>query len=203
MSDQRLSYLSIAEPVETEIDKVKGSRFLARAEIAVSGDDALAAVDRSRARMPDATHHCSAWRISPDEERANDDGEPSGSAGRPILARIDGLDLERVVVIVTRYYGGTKLGTGGLVRAYGEAAAAVLAQAAIVETIFTRRLTFDHAYELSAPVNATLAAFGLTPVSSAYDTAVHLVVDVPVNDVAAFTRELSEATGGQLRPDVT
>src|SRR3546814_18000784 len=78
--------------------------------------------------VPDATHNCWAWRIG-DDYRSNDDGEPAGTAGRPILAAIDGQGMDRVVVVVTRWFGGIKLGAGGLVRAYGGTAAECLRRA--------------------------------------------------------------------------
>ena len=119
--------MQLTERIRVEPEPTKGSRFIATAVPVADEDAAKAALAQLRAEMPDATHHCSAWRIAaPSLERANDDGEPGGSAGRPILSAIQGRNLVNVAVIVTRYFGGTKLGVGGLVRAYGAAAAAVL-----------------------------------------------------------------------------
>lgn len=103
--------------------EIKKSRFIARVAPAASIEEALAFV--RELGDPDATHNCWAYRIG-SEYRFNDDGEPGGSAGRPILAAIDGQGLDRVIAVVTRYFGGIKLGVGGLVRAYGGTAAECL-----------------------------------------------------------------------------
>ena len=130
--------------------------------------------------------------------RYGDDGEPSGSAGKPILNQIDGHELVRVQVVVVRYFGGTKLGTGGLVRAYGAAAKAVLEAAAIETCILKRTFAIRHGYELSAPVQATLSAHGLEPIDPAYGVDVGFRVAVPLADADGFAAELKEATAGRV-----
>ena len=121
------TYLTLREGAEAQI-KVKGSRFLAEAVPVADEAVAEAALATIRKREYNATHHCTAYRIGPaaDLFRFNDDGEPSGTAGQPILRQIEGRELTNTLVVVTRYYGGTKLGTGGLIRAYGEAASLAL-----------------------------------------------------------------------------
>ena len=116
---------TLAAPASHEIE-VKHSRFLARAAAVTGADEAMAWLQS--VGVPDATHNCWAWRIG-DDYRSSDDGEPAGTAGRPILAAIDGQGFDQVVVVVTRWYGGIKRGAGGLVRAYGGAAAECLRQA--------------------------------------------------------------------------
>lgn len=101
---------------------IEGSEFLAFAERADSAPEALAQLAALRTRYPDATHYCWAYQIGP-LYRFSDDGEPGGTAGAPMLRAIGGQDIDHVMVVVVRYYGGIKLGTGGLVRAYGGAAA--------------------------------------------------------------------------------
>ena len=121
--------LSLAAPVTTLAgpsdleEEIRRSRFLARAAPAHGPDEALAFVDAVRDR--DATHNCWAYRVG-DAYRFTDDGEPGGTAGRPILAAIEGQGLDHVVVVVTRWFGGVNLGAGGLARAYGGAAAKCL-----------------------------------------------------------------------------
>jgi uncharacterized YigZ family protein len=119
---------SIVAPVRAEIE-VTRSRFIA--DVAPVGDAAGAAevVAAARREFHAARHHCSAWVLGPDgdEVRANDDGEPAGTAGAPMLAVLRGAELTDVVAVVTRYFGGTLLGAGGLVRAYGDAVGAALA----------------------------------------------------------------------------
>lgn len=121
------SFKTIANRERTEI-KVRGSRFIGTAMPIASRDDAAVALDTLRKEFWDATHNCYAWRLAPDglQYRFADDGEPSGSAGKPILFVLQQRDLLNTLVVVTRYFGGTRLGVAGLARAYGETAAAVL-----------------------------------------------------------------------------
>ena len=116
------------EAVEVEI-VVVNSRFIASLSPAKSVEDARAFIDEVKKRFPDATHHVPAFVIGHGNSiisHSSDDGEPSGTAGRPALAVLQGSGLGNVVVVVTRYFGGTKLGTGGLVKAYGDAVREVL-----------------------------------------------------------------------------
>jgi uncharacterized YigZ family protein len=108
--------------------EVRKSRFLAGTFRAASTDEALALLKRIREESRDADHHCWAWRIGPggEQSRYSDDGEPSGTAGPPILQVLARREMTNVLLVVTRYFGGTKLGAGGLARAYGEAAKAAL-----------------------------------------------------------------------------
>lgn len=191
------SYRTIAGPIQVEIDKIKGSRFIADASPVAGVDEAKAFLASIRETFPDATHHCSAWRIDEKESRANDDGEPSGSAGAPILRQIDGADVVGVVIVVTRYYGGTKLGTGGLIRAYGSAARAALDEAEIVEHFVTRTLHVRHGYDLTATVRSVLNAFDLEPIDPVYETDVRFALAIPEERAEALIEELTERTGGR------
>jgi uncharacterized YigZ family protein len=113
---------TVATASRHEGEQIKGSRFIVDIVSVAAESDARDALSAIAAEFADASHHCWAWRMAtPSIERASDDGEPSGSAGRPILAQLAGRDLVDTAAIVTRYFGGTKLGVGGLVRAYGGA----------------------------------------------------------------------------------
>lgn len=181
-----------------EIPKVKGSRFWATVDQCATIDAALALVEAVRAQWPDATHHCWAWRgDGRDAWRYADDGEPSGSAGKPILNAIDGRDLSDVAVVVTRYFGGTKLGVGGLVRAYGACAAAALDAATIVFEPYTRTVHVQHAYDLSGTVESVLRAHALSPADAQYDSAVRLRFSIPEAAVPAFVADLEERCAGR------
>jgi len=118
-------------------EEIKRSRFLALAASVASPEQALAFV--REVSEPTATHNCWAYRIGQDY-RFNDDGEPGGTAGRPILQAIEGQEMDRVAVVVTRWYGGIKLGAGGLVRAYGGTAAECLRRAERVPIVAMTRL---------------------------------------------------------------
>lgn len=125
-------YLSIRKPASGEL-KDRGSRFIAFAFPVKNEEEIEEALSEIRSRHPKARHHCYAWRLGVDQNlyRSNDDGEPSGTAGRPILAQIDKTSLSDILIVVVRYFGGTLLGRGGLVRAYGGAAALAIAHAEI------------------------------------------------------------------------
>ena len=192
---------TLAEPFRFQPPPVKGSRFIATVAPASTAEAAMAQVDAVRGAMPDARHHCWAWRLGDGTHRSADDGEPGGSAGRPILAMIDGHDLVDVVVVVTRYFGGVKLGVGGLIRAYGGAAGQALDRAAIVEREVTVPLTLVHAYDDTQAVAAVLAAEGLTPRDTVWEAAVRVALDVPEDRREAVVRALTDRTAGRARFD--
>jgi uncharacterized YigZ family protein len=177
--------------------EVKHSRFLARA---ASVDDTEAALHfLSGVADPDATHNCWAYRIGQDY-RSSDDGEPAGTAGRPILAAIDGQGFDRVMVVVTRWFGGIKLGAGGLVRAYGGAAAECL------RTAPRRRLVELREVELRAPfddlglVHAALAAHGAAKLDERFDAqGIVLRLSLPADRVDALAAQLRDATRNRAR----
>ena len=141
------SYKSVAGPSEG-LFKDNGSRFIALAYPVESEEQVKEIVAGLRKEYHDARHHCYAYRIGlkGDVWRASDDGEPSGSAGRPILGQIDSLGLSDVLVVVVRYFGGIKLGIPGLIRAYKTSTADALANAAIVTKVAGRtyRIGFDY-----------------------------------------------------------
>ena len=130
------TYLSIPAPADG-LFKDRGSRFIALARPVNDEEEAQALLEAARKEYHDARHHCLAYRIGLDGGvwRASDDGEPSGSAGRPILGQIDSRNLSDVAVVVVRYFGGIKLGVPGLIRAYREATADALDKAGTVEKI--------------------------------------------------------------------
>lgn len=181
------------------LDPVKGSRFVATLAPATSPDEAEALLDAVRAEWPNATHHCWAWRLSDGRTRSSDDGEPGGSAGRPILAQLEGHEIDDAVVVVTRWYGGTKLGVGGLIRAYGGCAGKALDAAEIREIPRTTPVVVEHDYADSGAVQAVLAAHQLTPVGTDYGATVRLTLAVPDADVDAVRAALVNGTAGRAR----
>ncbi|MBL7825949.1 MAG: YigZ family protein [Saprospiraceae bacterium] len=142
------SFLTIQAPATGEF-KDRGSKFFAYAYPARNEEEALAWLAQLRKEHFKARHHCFAWRFGIDglRFRANDDGEPSGTAGRPILSQIDSAGLTDIVVIVVRYFGGVLLGASGLIHAYREAAAEAIRQSVFVEKIIKDhfQLQFDYA----------------------------------------------------------
>jgi uncharacterized YigZ family protein len=143
------TYLSIAAPSIGEF-KDKGSKFIAYAYFVQSEEDIKEKLDALKKEHFKATHHCYAYRLGTDGKkfRANDDGEPSGTAGKPILGQIDSFGMSNVFIVVVRYYGGTKLGTSGLIHAYREAAKIALQESVPVEIIVETILEFCIPYTL-------------------------------------------------------
>lgn len=196
MSD---TFRTLAAPALAEPPKVKGSRFIGEAFPVATEAEAEAQLEAVRRREHAATHHCWALRLGTDGQRFrySDDGEPSGTAGIPILRQIDARELTDVLVVVTRYFGGTKLGTGGLLRAYGEAAAAVL-DAATVEVRIERvpvRLRF--AYADTSPAMHALHAFDAEIAEQHYSDETELVVLVRRSQAEALREAFVEALGGR------
>lgn len=134
--------------------KDRGSKFLAYAYPASNEEEWQSALAVVKKLHPKARHFCFAYRlgITGDLFRANDDGEPSGTAGRPILGQIDSLDLVNVIVIVVRYFGGTKLGTSGLIKAYKESTAEALKSANIVSKLIEEFVQLEFGYELMSDI---------------------------------------------------
>ena len=141
------SYLTIEGNAEA-IFKEKSSKFLCYAYHVESEEEIAACLEPLRKRYYDATHHCYAWRLGPFGEkfRANDDGEPSSTAGKPILGQLLSREVTNCLIVVVRYFGGTKLGVPGLIAAYKESAATVLDEAKIVERTVDKRIKIDFSY---------------------------------------------------------
>ncbi len=147
MSDIVDSYLTIAAPAEA-YNRERSSKFLSYAYPVENEEQIREALDELRKRYFDATHHCYAWRLGPEGEsfRANDDGEPSGTAGKPILGQMLSQGVTNCLVVVVRYFGGTKLGVPGLIAAYKEATQEVLAASQIVERTVDDIITIHFPY---------------------------------------------------------
>jgi len=189
------------EEVRREIEKVRGSRFIATLAPAATVEEAESHLARVRAEFHDSRHTCSAWRLGPAGSiwRAQDDGEPGGSAGRPILAQLEGAELTNAVLLVTRYFGGTKLGVGGLVRAYGSAAAAAIEAATIREVVVTLPHLVRHPYSCSSAVEAILAAHDLAPRDASYGEEVSFHLDLTPAQARGVCAELIERSSGLVQ----
>lgn len=165
----------------------RGSKFLAYAFPAYTEEDCHAHLEAVRKEHPKARHHCYAYRLGLDGNnfRANDDGEPSGTAGRPILGQVDSFELANVIIIVVRYFGGTLLGTSGLINAYKQSAADALEKAEIIEKVVEDiyRLTFT--YVLMSKVMNAIKNLGLEMVQQDFS-------ELGVIDVAIRQSEVTD-----------
>lgn len=195
-------YRVIAGASRSEI-KIKGSRFIAEAFPVGDASDAFATVEEVRRREHSATHHCWAYRIGVDgaEFRFNDDGEPAGTAGAPILRHIEAADLVDVVVVVIRYYGGTKLGTGGLIRAYGDATQLVLEGARIREKVIRIPFRIRFTYDDTSAAMQTISRFDVVVADSTYAGDTQMGVEVRRSEADAFERAFIENLSA--RGDIT
>jgi uncharacterized YigZ family protein len=183
--------------------RARGSRFLARAWPVRSEHELRERREECRRRHHDARHHCWALRLGPPGrvlERHDDDGEPSGTAGLPILGALQRADLHDAAVIVTRYFGGTKLGTGGLVRAYGEAAALALEAAPRRTAWLLSELELACTYEDLGIVEGILArhAESLHRVDRSYGPEPLVLLAVRRSRAEGLRRELVETSGGRI-----
>lgn len=140
-------YKTIEEAVEVTM-RERSSKFLSFIYPVENEEQIREALDALRKRYFDATHHCYAWRLGPrgQQFRANDDGEPSGTAGKPILGQMLSHEITDCLIVVVRYFGGTKLGVPGLIAAYKEAAANAIEAATVIEKTVDRRFTIDFPY---------------------------------------------------------
>ena len=187
---------SLAAPASFLLE-VRHSRFLAQAVPVASPGDALAALPALS--TPDATHNCWAFRTGR-VYRSSDDGEPAGTAGRPILAAIDGQGLDQVLVVVTRWFGGIKLGAGGLVRAYGGAAAECLRTAERVPLVVYVEPSLDFRFEDTGLVHAALAAHGAERLEEVFDAdGVHMRLRVRADEAASLADRLRDASRDRVR----
>lgn len=185
---------TLAQPCRHQ-EEIKKSRFLALAAPVESPEQALAFL--REVADPIATHNCWAYRIGQDY-RFNDDGEPGGTAGRPILQAIEGQGMDRVVVVVTRWYGGIKLGAGGLVRAYGGTAAECLRRAERVPIVAMARLGVHCDFAELALLKARLKDLQAEIESEAFGAAgVELLLRLPDSHVAEAQLLISDISRGR------
>jgi len=198
-SKQRLIPL---EPVQTEI-LVVNSRFITNLEYAGSVEEARAHLARVRGHHPTATHNVSAFIIGHGNSiitHCSDDGEPSGTAGRPALAVLQGSGLGNVSVVVTRYFGGTLLGTGGLVRAYGNAVREVLKGVKFAALLPTTTLMFVIPYRLYDQILRLIEAHNGQVLDTAFLEEITVTVRFKDEEVEAFSGQLGNLSAGQVMP---
>jgi len=194
-------YLTIARETQVEL-KVKSSRFIGEIFSTSSIDQAKEQLARVRKREHAATHHCYAYRVGLFDEtefKYSDDGEPSGTAGRPIYDAICGRDITNAILIVTRYFGGTKLGTGGLVRAYGDAAGMALDQAGQKENYVMSaiKVEIDFAqYDQLARLCSRLEA---RQTESDFSDIVRLTLEIRKSRAEELIGSITELTNGRAK----
>ena len=194
------SYLTVARAGCAEIE-VRRSRFLCQVARVSDESEARAVVERARKEHWDARHHCSAFVLGPTSsvQRSSDDGEPSGTAGAPMLEVLRGREVSDVVAVVTRYFGGVLLGAGGLVRAYSDAVRAGLDEAGVRQRRLLDRIDVTVGHGDAGKLENELRTRGLSVLGVDYAERATLHVAVPAGEAGAFDALLAELTGGSAR----
>jgi uncharacterized YigZ family protein len=194
----------IAGPGEHELE-IKKSRFICSIDRAATEADARAFHERLKKRYWDANHNCLAYLIGERNEfqKANDDGEPSGTAGVPMLEVLKKRALLNTVVVVTRYFGGTKLGAGGLIRAYGQSVSDAIDAVGIVERRPFFLLTVHSNHQDAGRIENALRSSSYTLADVKYGSDVAYVVHLDEAEIEPFRAWLGELTGGRNHAEVT
>lgn len=192
----RESYRVVLEGGQGEITEKK-SRFIATVRAVTTEEEAVAFLNEMKKKYWDASHNCSAFVIGRKAEltRCSDDGEPSGTAGRPMLEVLLGEGIRNTAVVVTRYFGGTLLGTGGLVRAYSAAVKAGLEASRLGTMRFGTRLLVETDYNGAGKIQYILGQKKITPDHTVYTDRVQIQVTLPGEMTDGFKKEVTEATG--------
>ena len=192
------NYKTIYQGAKAEISEKK-SRFIATVELVTSEAEAVAFIESIKKQNWNATHNCSAFIVGERGEivRQSDDGEPNQTAGKPMLDVLQGAGLTNVAVVVTRYFGGTLLGTGGLVRAYSKAVQAGLAESTIIEKIWGTMLVIDTDYNGVGRIQYLLGERQVPIIDSLYTDNVQIKILLPQAEVPALSATIIEATNGR------
>jgi uncharacterized YigZ family protein len=196
-------YLTIKTLVRDKI-KVDSSIFIATAVPIESEDIAKEWIQKISREFHDATHNCYAWRIKipkQEIEKYSDAGEPGGTAGRPILSAIESAELHNVLVLVTRYYGGIKLGTGGLSRAYRSSAQAAIAKAEKITRWLTSEIGLSYPISMTGKVQLVLGKYKVRTLDSTFAEMARLKVQIRDGWLEKFKHALMDATNGQVKFD--
>lgn len=182
-------------------NKVKGSRFIGSASPIHSEEQAAEFIDTIKKEFHDASHNCSAWKIGIGKRqkyRYNDNGEPSGTAGQPILRAIDSMNIANICVVVSRFFGGAKLGTGGLARAYGQTTLALLRAGEPERKFLSDSVEFSVDFDFVNVVHYIVEKFSAELEDSAYAEKVTFRVKIRSSRFPQFKEKLIEATNGQI-----
>ena len=193
-------YLALYEGGSGEIVEKK-SRFIAHTANVESVGQAQEFIERMKKEYWDARHNCYAFSVGTDQPvtRCSDDGEPSGTGGKPILEVIQGSGIHNIVIVVTRYFGGTLLGTGGLVRAYTDAARAGIEGSEIIEKIPGYRVSLHMDYSDVGKVQYLLAQNGIVTESTDFTDKVAVHILIPEEQMEMVQKKLVESTSGRIR----
>ncbi|NJD04348.1 MAG: YigZ family protein [Ruminiclostridium sp.] len=192
-------YKTVAAEASAEFEEKK-SRFIASVKPVTSEEEAVAFVNSLKSRYWNATHNVYAYYICSDSilQKFSDDGEPSGTAGLPVLEAVKKLMVQDIAVVVTRYFGGTLLGAAGLVRAYGKSAAMGIEAAGIIRRQLCVRMDIILEYAMLGKVQSILGAKRYLINETSYGQDVQISCSIPVDEYELFVSELTEATNARV-----
>lgn len=203
MENYRVIY---GDKQEIYIDEIveKKSKFIAHIKSVETEEEAIAFINEIKKKHYDARHNCSAFVVGKKKElvRCNDDGEPSGTAGKPMLEVLIRSDIVNVVAVVTRYFGGVLLGPGGLVRAYTDATKVGLEQCQTAIMSLGKRVKLHTDYNTIGKVLYELGQRGIEQEDSEYTDVIVLTVIVPIEDMDGFEKKITEISAGKTRVEV-
>jgi len=198
----KITYKTIKKNSEFEINKIKGSRFIGSIFRVSSKNEAEKELEAIRKKNYNATHNCFAYIVNAKQgvvTRYSDDGEPSGSAGRPIMNVVESNNLTNVLVVVTRYYGGTKLGTGGLARAYSEATKEVIAHSNIIDIEIKKKLEFSYDYDQTSMVMNLVNKYEANIIEENYGNNASMSIKINKAFIQTFTDEIFDKSNGKIK----
>lgn len=196
-------YKTVYRGNEAEIIEKK-SRFIATVKPVETEEEAIEFIESLKKKYWNATHNCSAYVIGErfQVQRCSDDGEPSGTAGKPMLDVLLGEEIHDVAVVVTRYFGGTLLGTGGLVRAYSSATKAGLEASTVITKMHGQKMTIGTDYTGLGKIQYILGQRGIQILDSIYTDNVTLEVLLPEEQIKGVMEEITEGTNGQTKMEL-
>ena len=208
----KLFYKTITQQSTYEIPKIKGSRFFATLFPIETKEQAEEYIAQMKKQYHDATHNCSAYKvgvhlhydlfgtaiIDAQYQKANDDGEPANTAGKPILSVLDGAGLQNVLCVVTRYFGGTLLGVGGLIQAYSQAAKESLSHAQLVDKEITLQVPLSYDYDQVSLVQHLYSKYDAKVISDSYDQNIKQTIQINIWLIDDFKKELEEKSNGKI-----
>ncbi|MBN2788717.1 MAG: YigZ family protein [Candidatus Delongbacteria bacterium] len=198
---EKIAYKTIERNNLYEIEKIKGSRFIGSIFKTESKEEAEEQLEMIRKKNYSATHNCFAYTVGIDQPvtRFSDDGEPSGTAGRPMMNVLESSGLSNVLLVVTRYYGGTKLGTGGLMKAYSEAAKEVISNSKIIDVEIKISVEFDYVYDSTSMIMNLINKYEAEIVEEKYGDQVSMRIMLNKAFLESFSDEIFDKSNGKIK----
>ena len=199
---KKITYKAIKENSQHEIDKIKGSRFIGTLIKVSTRDEAESELEQIKKKNYNATHNCFAYIVGTKKDqitRFGDDGEMSGTAGKPMMLVMGSSEITNVLLIVTRYYGGTKLGTGGLIKAYTQAAKEALSHSEIIDVEIKDEIEFSYDYDNTSMVMNLISRYEADIVDEEYGENAKMRIKINIGFKQSFIEEIFDKSNGKIK----